>query len=157
MQDIAARLIATATDVRKKIPDGPADIRAQKGAEMQVLRGLVGLYAACHAAETDRLMTMDINVRGQAQSMDAVWKAFDKGLVMLEVLAGSITSDENTAAATSSGGPAPVTPPAATTPVAPPPVAAAPAQEEPKVAPENQAGYNPMSFFKPPGKKSAEG
>lgn len=151
-QDIAARLIAVAGEARQRAGTFP-DRKAEKRAELQILRALVALYAACHGAETDRLMAMNAEARGQAQSMDAVWRAFDQGVTMLEILAGNIApgADGGTA---SSGGPAPaaVVPPSPFTaqPAPPPP-------PEQKVAPEEQAGYNPMSFFKPPGKKGAEG
>lgn len=158
VQDIATRLMATAEGIARRAgEEGGGDARAAKQTEMQVLRGLVALYAACHTAETERLMAMDAAARSSMQSLDAVWKAFDAGAVMLEILAGGNVpeSPADTASASGGGGfiPAPASPPPQQAQQAlqqsPPPVDA-------KVAPENQPGYNPMSFFKPPAKKGDE-
>jgi len=95
---------------------------------------------------------MDENARGQAQSINAVWEAFEKGTAMLEILAQNAVPDDGSVstATGNADGPAPAAQQQPAPPAAPPP-----AQEETKNK-EDDANYNPMSFFKPPDKKGTE-
>lgn len=151
VQDVAGRLIDTAAAVRGRLQDGSAEAKGSKQAELQILQALIKLYVSCHNAETDRLMKTGEG----GGSIDGVWKAFDTGLAMLEMLSESAVPGETEAASTGGSWIAPAAatppPPPAAPPAAPPP----PAAEEQKVAPDSGTGYNPMSFFKSGDKKGA--
>lgn len=160
VQDIAARLTQTAAAMQSRIGSG-ADDRTNKRGELEILRGLARLYASCHETETKRIMAMNPGARSGAQSLDPVWKSFEEGAAMLEIIAGNADGAAGVISSSSAGELTPAAParvpaaePPAVRPAAPPPLAASPqpVAESPKVAPEKEAGYNPMSFFKPPKK-----
>ncbi|MBU0799604.1 MAG: hypothetical protein KKA05_01240, partial [Alphaproteobacteria bacterium] len=154
VQDIADRLSGDAEDLLRDIVGDGADAATARRAELQCLRMLAEIYAACHRAETAHLGTLapadreKIAANGQIP-MEPVWESYALRLSMLSVLgAGGVGQ-----AAASSAGPrpvaaAPVVPPA---PVAPPAPPAAPAEEAPA------GNANPMSFFAKKGDSSQAG
>ncbi|HEY8191661.1 MAG TPA: hypothetical protein VIG74_04490, partial [Alphaproteobacteria bacterium] len=117
VQDVAGRLIDTAAAVRGRLQDGSPEAKGSKQTELQILQGLIKLYVSCHDAETDRLM----EARDGGGSIEGVWKAFDTGLAMLELLSENAIPDDTEAASTGGSW---VAPAAATQP--PPPPAAPP-------------------------------
>lgn len=160
VQDIAGKLEARANALRADLIGSGADEAEVKFAELMILHTLARIYAACHRAETARILsTPDMN---GAPSLDPVWKAFDVRVSMLETLL-------NIAVPAGQAAQAPRPPVAAT----PPPPAAPEAQtsgnplsffgkkadeptQTPAPAPPPAAGGSPMSFFKPGAKKAGE-
>lgn len=177
VMEITSKLVARSSNVRAAmfgdLPEGD-----QKMVELALLRTLADVYAACHDAETQRLMTMSDEDRasqpqapGGGLALDHVWKAFDLRVAMLETLAENVLPSSLGGQAPAPVAAAPVapteppiapveqpavatsppTPPAATEePQAPPP----PAQEQPATAPP--AGANPMAMFAAPKTDSDE-
>lgn len=150
IQEIATRLTARAETMRTQIFGDALPPKAAKQAELVLLKVLCGLYAAAHANETQRLMTLPDNDRATASvSVDGVWTLFDRSADMARVVAESIIPPlQGGQAASSSAGPKPVQPQAQPQ-VTPPPVAPIAANEPP------MDPTNPMAFFT--AKKAADG
>jgi len=152
LQDVSARLVIRAEDLRKAMfgPDLPS--RAARQADLVLLHLVCGLYASCHRSEMLRLMGMDEKSRaGTVISMDGVWALFDKRVEMVRMMADQIIPPVGTGSATAGSAQGPQ--PAQTTqlmekqssfPVATPPPAA------------SEKSANPMAFFAPGAKKAAE-
>lgn len=153
LQDVSARLVIRAEDLRKGMfgPDLPP--RAARQADLVLLNLVCGLYATSHRAETMRLMTMDEKSRaGTIISMDGVWALFDKRVEMVRLMADQIIppAATGTGASGSTQGPNPAMQNYFTENL--PPAVARPA---PVSSAEKPA--NPMAFFGPGGKKAADG
>lgn len=155
IQEIATRLTARAETMRTQLFGDALPVKEAKQAELILLKVLCGLYAAAHANETQRLMTLPDNDRSaSAISVDGVWALFDRSADMARVVAESIIPPLR--ADTGAGGskaPAPqaVQPPVQAQVVPPvvPPAAVTPANQPP------MDPTNPMAFFT--AKKAADG
>lgn len=171
VQEIAGRLVERAQGVAKNASSGALSGKAEKQAELAVLRGLATLYVRAHEAETERLMAMDETSRARAAqeaggefSMNNVWSAFEARVEMVSALSQSLSGgrpdggrgpDVAVTTGRSAAAPpvtSPVTPPPPETrerpaASAPPPAPPLPAAPE---AGENAPSQNPMSFFKAP-------
>lgn len=155
--DVAARLVQRSMELREALLPGLQDDE-QKRAELSLLGVLAKIYAACHDAETARMMSLTEEQRTMGGvGMDSVWKAFDIRTGILEALAKNMVPGSS-GSASSSGSNAPAPPPAPP-PQAPPvftPPPAPPAAEPPPSNPPPAQGSgesSPMSFFKGPPKK----
>jgi hypothetical protein len=171
IMDVASKLVQRAMEMRESLfPNAaPAD---QKRIELSILGVLTNIYAACHDAETARLMSLTEEQRTMAGlGMDTVWKNFELRIGIVEALSRTLVPGSGQAAGGgASKGPAPAQqqaapppPPAAAPPVytqapvqpvQPPPQQAPPVFQQP--APPPQAAPpagNPMSMFskKPEG------
>ncbi|MCB9988536.1 MAG: hypothetical protein H6868_04270 [Rhodospirillales bacterium] len=167
VQDIARRLVKRATALRQTIGETiPLQEQDAKKIELRLLRALVDLYVQCHQAETNRLTGMSNEARAQSApsqdgglSMDPVWSAFETRAKMMEVLAGSLSG---TPATTTNAAPAPQAPvepppaPAQATPPAPAQVSSPPPPAPESPPADDNASYNPMSFFKPGAKPAPD-
>lgn len=155
LPEIADRLSGDAEGLRRALagddmPAGPA-----RRAELQCLRILCDIYAACHRAETKHLGAMPAEARDRLAAggqipMEPVWEAYAVRLAMLEILGtGKARQD--------SGAVAPQQSPVQQNPVQQSPVQAPPVQQAPvQAAPppsvdggadSGGAGGGPMSFF----------
>lgn len=175
IMDVSDRLVKKSVELREALLPNVGDESVQKRAELAIMNALAQLYAACHRAETDKVLKMNDDARS-AVSIDQVWNAFGVRAAMLEALAtkmapGDVPQSTGTA---SGGGPAVAAtqpteqqaPPAAPPPAEPPaqpPVQQPPAQ--PPAAPETppaqdaqpqtdsnpaKAQSNPMAMFAKP-------
>ncbi|MCB9978628.1 MAG: hypothetical protein H6862_03360 [Rhodospirillales bacterium] len=165
VQDVCEKLLAESRRIARAVPaENPVAARRR---ELLVLDALCPLYAACHTAQTRRLMAMDAAARsamaadnGGVLPMAPVWEAFALRVAMLESLANFPRTE--TGSITSGSDPAPeVVKPAtsspATTPTPPVPAQPQALQTPPDSGtfPQNGASeVNPMRFFKPGGKSS---
>lgn len=151
--DVAARLVQRSMEMREALLPGLQDDE-QKRAELSMLGVLAKIYAACHDAETARMMSLTEEQRTMGGvGMDSVWKAFDIRTGILEALAKNMVPG-STGSSSSSGSRAPAPPPAAPavfTPPPAPPVAAPPPSNPPPA--QGSGESSPMSFFKGPAKK----
>ncbi len=151
--DVAARLVQRSMELREALLPGLQDDE-QKRAELSLLGVLAKIYAACHDAETARMMSLTEEQRTMGGiGMDSVWKGFDIRTGILEALAKNMVPG-SAGSASSSGSRAPAPPPAAPPVFTPPP--APPAAEAPPSNPPPAQGSgesSPMSFFKGPPKK----
>jgi hypothetical protein len=164
--DVAARLTQRAMELREALLPGLQDDE-QKRAELSLLGVLSKIYAACHDAETARMMSLTEEQRMMGGvGMESVWKAFDIRAGILEALAknmvpGGTGSSSSSGSSTGSRAPAPppAAPPIFTPPPAPPPAAQPPPPQAPAPPPSNpppaqgSGESSPMSFFKAPPKK----
>jgi hypothetical protein len=163
VQDIADRLVADAAALRRDILGDKLSLADARRAELQVLRLLAGVYAACHRAETLRLAQMSPADREKIAAagggnipMEPVWDAYGLRLSVLAALGGTLTGNK----AADSAGPQPAAAPVAQAPAAPPP---APPPVDPSAVPAAAAAaatgdgkQNPMAFFKPGAKKATD-
>lgn len=146
--DVAARLTQRAMEMREALLPGLQDDE-QKRAELSLLGVLAKIYAACHDAETARMMSLSEEQRMMGGvGMDSVWKAFDMRSGILEALAKNMVP-AGVGSSSSSGSKTPAPPPFA--PPAPPPAAIPPPSNPPPA--QNSGESGPMSFFKGPPKK----
>lgn len=153
LQEIADRLTGDAEELRRTLAGDDMAAGAARRADLQCLRILCDIYAACHRAETKHLEAMPADARDKLAAggqipMEPVWEAYGVRRAMLGVLGGAGQTAGQTTGTAASGGvnPAPVQPPPA--PVQP--VATPPAQPAPPAtdgAAGGGAGGNPMSFF----------
>lgn len=141
-QDVTSTLVQRAQELRARLVQGSVDPADEKWADLKCLKALASIYAACHEAETKRLMALNEDQRsalaetGGAMPMDKVWEGFDKRVEMMAVLS------ENTAGVSSGVESAPVV----NKPVTPPPVEA---EKPAPVQGSAPASDSPMGFFKP--------
>lgn len=143
--DVAARLVQRSMEMREALLPGLQDAE-QKRAELSLLGVLAKIYAACHDAETSRMMSLTEEQRTMGGvGMDSVWKAFDMRAGILEALARSMVP-VGAGGSSSAGSKAPAPPPFT------PPPAAAPPPSNPQ-PPQASGESSPMSFFKGPPKK----
>ncbi len=152
LQDVAARLVIRAEDLRKSMfgPDLPP--RAARQADLVLLHLVCGLYAHCHRAEMLRLMGMDDKSRaGTVISMDGVWALFDKRVEMVRLMADQIIPAPGSAGTASGTGQGPSPAPHVHIMETKTFFPAAPLQA---VGADKPA--NPMAFFAPGAKKSAD-
>lgn len=157
VMDIAGKLVQRAMEMREALFSS-LDPAEQKRMELSLLGALAEIYAACHEAETARMMSLTEEQRTMGGvGIESVWKAFYLRAGILEAMAREMVPGGGQGA--SSGGRAPA--PAASAPLPPPP-STPPAQPPmqppapPRSAPENpqdSGSGNPMSFFKGPAKK----
>jgi hypothetical protein len=173
IMDVSNRILQRATELRVALfPDlAPSDI---KRIELSLISVIAEIYAACHTAETTRLMSLTEDQRTNAGlGPDSVWKAFDLRLDILETLARSLVPGSGQGKS-GGGSKAPsaqipaqpsAQPPIQQAPVAPPPQTAnpmsmfskSPASPPPAGKSQNSAppaAGNPMGFFKAPPKNS---
>jgi len=143
IMDVSTRLIHKATELRRHL-FGPMAPVEQKRLELAILGVLTKIYAACHDAETARLMALSEEQRAMAGlGVDSVWKTFDLRISILEVLAKSLVpATGEVASGGSTQGPAPA---ASAPPPAPPPFSPPPQQAIPPAAPA--ADDSPLSMF----------
>lgn len=140
LQDIGDRLTGDAEDLRRDLAGDDMSAAAARRADLQCLRILCDIYAACHAAETTHLAAMPSEARdglaaGGQIPMEPVWEAYGLRLAMLGALGGGT----GRRSAPGSVMPSPVRPPVAAVPAAPEPAAATPVVEARK--------DDPLSFF----------
>ncbi len=142
VQDIAARLMTRVEDLTRILFQGraPLNEKTSRQVELVLLRLVAALYAACHQAETLRLMTMDEHSRSNVTiSMDGVWTTFDRRTEMIRIIAEQIVpAKRGTSSASSSSGPS------AKKIVLKQAVETEPEAEEQSSPPPG----NPMAFFK---------
>lgn len=149
LQDVSARLVIRAEDLRKGMfgPDMPS--RAARQADLVLLHLVCGLYAASHRTETLRLMAMDDKTRASTViSMDGVWNLFDKRVEMVRLMADQIIPPVS-----ASGG-------AESARGAQPGRQQQFMEKRPAFPPPERGSEkpaNPMAFFAPGAKKRAEG
>ncbi len=128
IMDVSDRLVRRSAEMRETLmPELSGD--DEKLTELSILRASASVYAACHDAETKRLMGSDADTP-ERFSIDPVWDAFDKRTAMLEAVVRNMlpSSSANPAPAVDVAAPAAI----ATTAAAAPPVApVAPAQDAP--------------------------
>lgn len=158
IQEIATRLTARAETMRTQLFGDALPIKEAKQAELILLKVLCGLYAAAHANETQRLMTLPDNDRSTTSvSVDGVWTLFDRSADMARVVAESIIPPLRAETAGGSAGGVKAAPPAQVQAQAQPVVVSPVAPAAPPVA-ANQPPMdptNPMAFFT--AKKAADG
>ncbi|MGB4107554.1 MAG: hypothetical protein WBK55_07135 [Alphaproteobacteria bacterium] len=154
VMDIAGKLVQKAMEMRESLFSS-LDPAEQKRMELSLLGALAGIYAACHEAETTRMMSLTEEQRTMGGvGIESVWKAFYLRAGILETLAREMVPGGGRESASSGGGRAPAPPPAPP-PFTPPPQAAPPPSSPPAnpQQPQGSGSGNPMSFFKGPGKK----
>ena len=151
LQEIADRLSGDAEDLRRDLAGDDMPPGAARRADLQCLRILCDIYAACHRAETKHLGAMPAEARDKLATggpipMEPVWEAYGLRLAMLGVL--------GTGKPRQGGGvkaPVPQQSPAQPVPVqqAPTPQVQVQtqAQSGPQAADNGGAGGSPMSFF----------
>ncbi len=132
IQDVSSRLGAKAKDVQHSIATG-----GNAMSELVILQALGEVYGAAHRSEILRLKSSGSG--DSAASADAVWKAFDTQVAMLEIVLKSMAGE--TLPVSSGGGSS------AVKPAVEAPVDVAPAEKPPESA-SPVAGGSPMSFFK---------
>jgi hypothetical protein len=175
IMEVSSRLTAKAEALGRSIIT-TAMPEERKAGEIALLAMVANLYAACHEAETVRLMTLrddEFSALPQAPggglSLEAVWSAFDIRVAMLEALAGHLLPGQVSAGAQA---PAPVEAPPAVQNNKPDDLKdnlkqaerkplTAPAQAAPVSIDKETAhnGSNPMAMFGAikPGAKSGAG
>lgn len=152
LQEIADRLTGDAEDLRRDLAGDDMTPGAARRGDLQCLRILCDIYAACHRAETKHLGAMPAEARDKLAAggqipMEPVWEAYGLRLAMLGVL-GTGKARQDGGAVAPARQPAPQAPVQSVAPVAP----AAPATPPPA---DNGGAGNPMSFFAK--KKSGDG
>jgi hypothetical protein len=184
-QEIAARLLSEAAALAAAALPG-AQEAARKAAALDLLGPLAGIYAACHRAETKRILAMDEKARQEAAQpgggllpLEPVWEAFGRRAAMLAVL-GEAAAGAGAATVPASAQASPL-PPAASpaqedagaspfsafvgkpaaeadaVPAAPPPAASAPPPAAAQPAENLESpAENPMSFFASGAKKKSD-
>lgn len=164
--DVATRLMQRSMEMREALLPSLQESE-QKRAELSLLGVLAQIYAACHDAETARMMSLTEDQRMMGGvGMESVWKAFDLRSGILEAMARNMVPGDTGASSSSSGSRAPAPPPIFTPPEAPsmPPQAAPPAPPAAPPSslppppsnpqpPQGSGESSPMSFFKAPSKK----
>lgn len=151
IHEIATRLLERAVTLREQIFGNNLPQKRARQVDLVLLKVLAGLYAAAHAAETQRLMALGDSARmtggGAGMSMDGVWAGFDKGAEMARLVAEQIVPEDDSAGrptGSGAGGGLKAVPPI-------PPHAPVSAEKAAPAAPEKA---NPMAFFAQ--KKAAE-
>lgn len=146
LQEIADRLTGDAEDLRRDLAGDDMPPGAGRRADLQCLRILCDIYAACHRAETKHLGAMPAEARDKLATggpipMEPVWEAYGLRLAMLGVL--------GTGKPRQGGGvKAPVPPQSPVQVQAPPAPVVPPAAVQAAPAADNGgAGGSPMSFF----------
>lgn len=174
VQDVTDRLVNDAADLRRVLLGDSLAPAVARRAELQALRTLAQIYAACHRAETVRLAQMApadrerIAAAGAGIPMEPVWDAYGMRLTMIHVLGdnlqriagGGSRAPQPVQAAPVQQAPAQQTPvqqaPAQQAPVQAGPAGAYVPPDAPGVVSAAEAKSNPMAFFRP-GTKKAEG
>lgn len=147
IMDLSSRLIQRAMEIRESVFENLA-AGDEKRIELSIVAMLTKIYAACHSAETARLMSLTEQQQATAGiGLESVWKMFELRIGIIEALARTLIP----AGGTASGGSAKAPSPIAAAPVSPPPnVPPAPPLQTP---PADALGSSPMSMFvkKPEG------
>ena len=164
LQEIADRLTGDAEDLRRTLAGDDMPAGAARRSDLQCLRILCDIYAACHRAETKHLDSLPPEARDRLAAsgqipMEPVWEAYGVRLAMLAVLGTGKPRHDGAGqnGAGEGGGPQP----AVQTPAQAPPVQAPPAAVQPPPAQagtpaaDGAAAGNPMAFFAK--KKSGDG
>lgn len=145
LMDVAGRLTAEAQRFVRSLNSFP--VQDEKLSLLTALRALNGVYAACHEAETRRIMALPQQQRGQGADMtglEEIWKNFEIRAAMLQSLAMGMTNEEPLHA--SGGGPGPESQNfAEPIPVQHAPVADIPSPRQPEAPPP--PAENPLAMF----------
>lgn len=105
LQDISARLVLRAEDLRKAMFGPDLLPRTARQVDLVLLNLVCGLYVTCHRSETMRLMGMDDKTRANTIiSMDGVWALFDKRVEMVRLMADQIMPATEGKSGTASAG-----------------------------------------------------
>ena len=151
LPEIADRLTGDAEDLRRTLAGDDMAAGAARRAELQCLRILCDIYAACHRAETKHLDAMPAEARDKLAAggqipMEPVWEAYGLRLAMLGVLGTGKARQQGAVAPQPVAQPLPVQAvPVQSAPVQVPPVQAA--APDSGGADGGGTGGSPMSFF----------
>ncbi|MFK7839000.1 MAG: hypothetical protein AB8B83_01605 [Bdellovibrionales bacterium] len=148
IMDVSDRLVKRTAEMRETLLPGLSG-DDEKLAELAILRASAEIYAACHEAETAKLMSVDGDAPA-AHSIDPVWIAFEMRTAILESVVKNLMPNSPAVPASASSA-APVTAAVATAPAAPPPAASVSgAPEAPAAAPVAQEAPSPTQPPAPP-------
>lgn len=158
MQDVADKINAKATQIRKDIFGDDMDNNQQKLCELALVKSLADLYTSCHKTEMNKLMAMqEPDSNAQKNALQSVWENFDTRTEILSMMAQNMVPERQKDSAVPSNAPSAETqkpPPPSSSPAtssqspAPPPPAQAATPTEQK--------NNPMAMFSKPKGDNAE-
>jgi hypothetical protein len=147
IMDVSARLLQRGTELRNSILPGLNDTD-NKRVELSLVGVLTKIYAACHTAETARLMSLTEEQRAiGGLGMETVWKAFDLRIDIIETLAKSLVPAASQG--TAQGG--------SRAPAAPPPIQEQAAYQSPPPSPTPPPVAQPVQAAPPPTAPPAGG
>lgn len=159
MQDVADKINSKAKQIQQDIFGDNLDGNQKKLCELALVKSLADLYASCHKAEMNKLITMqEPDATAQQNALQSVWTNFDTRAEILSTMAQNMAPTAQKGSVTSSKTPpSPAETQQQSPPSSPPQQTAAPpssGQAQPGAAEAQQSG-NPMAMFSKP--KDASG